>query len=284
MPELTRLAISADDDNADLLLALLAIHVPHGWEEQTLPTGEVECIVHSGHPGFCRELSELLQSSIPTIRIESTVIQEENWAEAWKEFFTPVEGGDLFLVLPPWMQQELAATSRIPIIIEPKTAFGTGHHATTALCLEVISFLLTHLRISPETRFLDLGTGSGILGIGCAKAGLTGEGLDIDLAAVDNAVENREINAVPASQFALARGGIEAATGTYDLILANILAAPLRDMAADIVAAMHERGILVLSGMLAIQADSVAEVYQALGLPQPQRFARDEWVALLFER
>ena len=296
MADLTRLEFTLpanlSAENPDLLPAFLALYVAHGWEEQSLPTGEVRCIVHSGHPGFCTELTRSVSAMLPDVRIVSSQVEEENWAEAWKEFFTPVTGGEHFLVLAPWMREERAKTQRIPVIIEPKTAFGTGHHATTSLCLDALSALFAEGRVTPQSRFLDLGTGSGILGIAAALLGLSGEGLDIDIAAVDNAAENRELNAVPEARFTVQLGGAEKANGPYDFIMANILAGPLREMAPQIVAALasHDsldkgqgnKGILVLSGILDIQADAVEAAYTALGLPKPTRSFRGEWVCLTF--
>ena len=290
MAELTRLEFTLPArlaaENPDLLPAFLALHVPHGWEEQSLPTGEVRCIVHSGHHGFCTELVNTVSAVLPGVRVDAGTVEEENWAEAWKEFFTPVPGGAHFLVLAPWMEEERRATDRIPVLIEPKTAFGTGHHATTSLCLDALSTLFSQGKIDKDTRFLDLGTGSGILGIAAALLGLSGEGLDIDMAAVDNAVENRELNRVSRQMFPVAPGGVEKASGPYDLVLANILAGPLREMAPQVAAALDkgdgERGILVLSGILDIQADAVEAAYVSRGLPKPERATRGEWVCLLF--
>ncbi len=292
MPELTRLEIMLPPDHgepdADLLLALLALHVPHGWEERSLPTGEMQCIVHSGHPGFVAELTHTLAEKLPGASVTATAVREQNWAEAWKEFFTPVEGGSHFLVLAPWMEEEKARTSRIPIFIEPKMAFGTGHHATTSLCLDALSDLVSHAVVRPGDRFLDLGTGSGILGIAAAKLGLTGLGLDIDRTAVDNALENRALNGLSEEQFALDVGSVDATRHKYSLIMANILAVPLKDMAGQIVDRLREPqggapSALVLSGMLDIQADGVADVYMELGLGTPRKFLRGEWAALVFK-
>ena len=274
------------DEDLAKLLALLAKHVFHGWEEESLPTGELRCVVYFTHERFSDELHEALATGLPGLQLARESVEEENWVESWKEFFTPVEGGSHFLVLAPWMEKERAATTRIPIIIEPKAAFGTGHHSTTALCLDAISLLAAEGRIRSGMRFLDLGTGSGILAIACAKLGLTGDGLDIDLASVDNAQENRGKNNVPEADIAVRRGSVEEAAGPYDIILANILAAPLKDMAPQIAAlpGAHAGGrpVLVLSGMLDIQADAVEKVYCDLGYAPARRLSRGEWVALIF--
>jgi ribosomal protein L11 methyltransferase len=288
MSQLTRLDITLppghSEEDAELLQAQLALRVSHGWEETSLPTGEFRCRVHFAIPEVCEDLRRAVAELLPAASLELSQVEDKNWMEAWKQFFTPVQAGD-FLVLAPWMTDELAAASRIPIIIEPKTAFGTGHHATTALCLRAISLLHSEGRLRSGMRFLDLGTGSGILGIACAKLGLTGQGLDIDPPAIANSLENRAINGVAEDAFTLALGSVEQAKGPYDIVLANILAGPLRDMAgqiADLPGNGGSRPLLVLSGLLDIQADSVEAAYAAEGLPKPRRLADGEWMALIF--
>ncbi|MDR2161467.1 MAG: 50S ribosomal protein L11 methyltransferase [Desulfovibrio sp.] len=265
----------------DLVCAHLALHAPHGWEEQTPEGGGTRYIIHSGRPNFCSDLARGLAGLFPTLVFQEETVKEENWQEAWKEFFTPVEAGR-FLVLPPWMR-ELDTAGRIPIVIEPKTAFGTGHHASTALCLEALSRLFVDGRISAGMRFLDLGTGTGILGIAAALLGLNGQGLDIDPVAVDNAIENGKGNGLSSARFLVEMGGLDAARGPCRLILANILAGPLIDLAPGLSALLSPQGgALILSGILETQAEAVARAYTACGLPRPFRLAREEWTALIF--
>ncbi|MCL1939755.1 MAG: 50S ribosomal protein L11 methyltransferase [Desulfovibrionaceae bacterium] len=271
-------------EDADKLLALLALHVSHGWEERSLPTGEFVCTVYSTVPESAQALQDIVVRSLPSASVQVTAEEEKDWAEAWKAFFTPVEGGEHFLVLAPWMTSEREQTKRIPIIIEPKTAFGTGHHETTALCLAAISSMYTEGVIRAGMRFLDLGTGSGILGLACAKLGLSGEGLDIDLPAVENALENRAANAIDPADFVVRLGGVEEASGPYDFIVANILAAPLREMAPAIAALPggDKRPALVLSGLLEVQADAVEAAYIEQGYAKARRIIRGEWAGLVF--
>lgn len=282
MALLTRIGVTVDAENEDMLSAFLAINVAHGWEETPLAHGGVLCTVHMTHKAAAGELTQQLRARFPDARLDVVLVEEEDWVEAWKEFFTPVKGGEHFYVLAPWMQQELASTQRIPIFIEPKTAFGTGHHGTTSLCLDTVSSLYSTGKIKKGDSFLDLGTGSGILGIAAAKLGLLGEGVDIDLVAIENALENRALNGVSPEQFILKRGGVEVASKKYQLILANILAGTLMDMAPDIFSLLAPGGWLVLSGILEIQADAVEVVYTDLGLPAPQRRIRGEWASLEF--
>lgn len=283
MSELNRLEILAKPDDVELLGAALALNVSHGWEEVEGPDGSLLALVHSKSPEYCRELSAKLHELCPAWQCSISVVPEEDWVTSWKEFFTPVEAGSRFLVLAPWMEKEKAATARTVVIIEPKTAFGTGHHATTALCLAALSDLADSGILKAGWRFLDLGTGSGILGIGAAKLGLTGLGVDVDLQAVENAVENRALNGVTPEAFVVQRGSLEAAgSESFELILANILAEPLINLAHPLVKKLKPGAPLVLSGILAAQAETVSAAYQAAGLGKPRINQKDEWVSLVW--
>ncbi len=281
MSELTRLCITVEDEQTDRLLALLSLSVTHGWEEQTLGTGETRCIVHSGHSGFCRELADSINSLIPEAEISLEQVEELDWVETWKEFFTPVACGRHFLVLPPWSADFGDSEDRIKVLIEPRQAFGTGHHASTALCLQGLSELYERGLLKTDGSFADIGTGSGILGLAAAKLGLKGVGLDIDIQAVDNAVENRALNNISEDAFAIALGGPDKAEGPYDLIFANILAEPLKNMAKDITALLKDGGFIILSGFLNIQAQNVAAAYEEHGLSVFAEISREDWVALV---
>ena len=280
MKTIHRLEIVVAESDYDCATGLLALEVPFGWEEQSLPTGETRFRVHCEQKDFLERLQQLLKQTVPAAESALSELEETDWLAAWR----PVCCGNHFVVLPPWLADTQDFPGRTPILIEPKSAFGTGHHATTALCLRVVSDLLEAGRLQQGQHFLDLGTGSGVLGIGCCKFGLTGEGLDIDPLAVDNAVENRALNAIAPENFTVAEGSIDAVAGKqFDLVLANILARPLTEMAADIVRACRPGGCLVLSGLLEIQADGVTAAYRAQGLPEPRRIIDGEWAALVWD-
>lgn len=284
MKTIHRLEIVVAESDYDCATGLLALEVPFGWEEQSLPTGETRFRIHCEQKDFLERLQRLLKQTVPAAESALSELEETDWLAAWRQFFTPVCCGKHFVVLPPWLADTPDFPRRTPILIEPKSAFGTGHHATTALCLRVVSDLLEAGRLQEGQQFLDLGTGSGVLGIGCCKFGLTGEGLDIDPLAVDNALENRALNAIAPESFTVAEGSIGTVAGKqFDLVLANILARPLTEMAADIVRACRSGGCLVLSGLLEIQADGVTAAYRAQGLPEPRRIIDGEWAALVWD-
>jgi len=282
MEHLIKLDITVPEEMQDLATVALVSKLQYGWEEETLPTGDIRYRVYVENPAFCEEFLAELRTFVPDAQVERDEVENQNWAMAWREFFTPVKVGNLFMVIAPWMT-EVDLEGRIPIVIEPKSAFGTGHHPTTALCLGCVSKLAEEGRIREGMNFFDIGTGSGILGIGCAKLGLKGLGVDIDTLAVENSEENREINGVT-PLFDVAKGSADYTDDTFDVVLANILAQPLKDLASDIIARVAAGGCLVLSGLLATQADSVEEVYVAQGLPAARREIEGEWAALIWER
>lgn len=280
---LFRLEIVAEEEDFDRVSGLLSLGAPFGWEEESLAGGETRFVIHCESGEHLRRLRDEVHAAAPQALATLEAVERQDWLAAWRQFFTPVLCGSRFVVLPPWLAGEERYPGRIPILIEPKSAFGTGHHATTALCLGVVSDLLDAGRVGAGQSFLDLGTGSGILGIGCARSGLRGLGLDIDPLAVDNARENRALNGVPAAEFEIAEGSVaEAAGRSFDLVLANILARPLMEMAEELAAARAAGGSLVLSGILESQADAVEAAYQAQGLPAARRTINGEWCALVW--
>ena len=182
MKTIHRLEIVVAESDYDCATGLLALEVPFGWEEQSLPTGETRFRVHCEQKDFLERLQQLLKQTVPAAESALSELEETDWLAAWRQFFTPVCCGNHFVVLPPWLADTQDFPGRTPILIEPKSAFGTGHHATTALCLRVVSDLLEAGRLQHGQHFLDLGTGSGVLGIGC-KRGTSAEALEAAFAA-----------------------------------------------------------------------------------------------------
>lgn len=276
---LKRIDISLPTDQAEDLAGYLFTRARHGWEEDERPDGSTLVRVHFENATLAEEVVADVAARWPEATVTAEEVENKNWAAAWRDFFTPVLVGETFEILPPWLA-EYADPDKATIIIDPGMAFGTGHHPTTAMCLRVAARLIEDGRLRPGLRFLDLGTGSGVLGIGCALKGLAGVGLDIDPQAVDCAEENIEFNRVE-GRFSVAVGSIEAAgTERFDLVMANILAEPLMELADEIIVRVAPGGCLILSGILAIQADRVAEAYMARGLPRPERLDDGEWSAL----
>jgi ribosomal protein L11 methyltransferase len=209
-------------------------------------------------------------------------IAERNWNEAWHEFFKPIEIAGELTVVPSWLAG--AAETR-EIVIHPAMAFGTGHHATTRLCLEALVDLHKSGITSGYENFLDLGTGSGILAIAAADIGLSGIGLDIDPVAVQNAGLNAGTNSC-GGRFLPAAGGLEALAenAKFDLVMANILSGPLIEMSAELSGKLRPGGAMILSGILAEQSGEVEAAYSSLGLHGPEKKNEGEWTALIYRK
>ena len=159
-------------------------------------------------------------------------------------------------------------------------AFGTGLHPTTALCLEALE---EAVQIAAPDAVLDVGTGSGVLALGALMMGVPRAlGIDIDDEALRVAAENARINALD-ERLQLTRGGPETVTGTWPLVLANVLAAPLIEMAPALVRRVGHHGQLVLSGIPASVEPDVDHAYRRLGMRRVRVTSRAGWVALVLQ-
>lgn len=268
----------------------LAANSLQGWEELTAPATRDLTFRFYLEPEspLAGSLKDQVAARWPMAAVSMESMEQQDWSAAWKEFFTPIDIGGRFEIVPPWLADS-DHHGLEPIIIEPKMAFGTGHHATTALCLEGITKLVESGRLAKGAKFLDLGTGSGILAIGLAKLGCSGVAVDIDPQAIFCAAENLALNGLPASgtpgaPIQLAVGGLESLHPelTFDCIVANILAQPLIDMAPYLLKHLKPGGALILSGILTTQADGVARAYVMQGLPEPARKDDGEWTGLFW--
>ena len=207
-------------------------------------------------------------------------IAEANWAEAWKAHFSPIAVGAGFWIIPAWVDPAdvpAAAGGRV-IRLDPGMAFGTGLHPTTQLCLAALEAC-----VRPGAAVLDVGTGSGILAIGAAGLGAANVvGIDIDAKAVEIAAANAALNG---ARLQLRAGTIEAAgDAVFDVVVANILAGTLIDLAGPLAARVRPGGRLIGSGILADQAPGVAAAFAAAGLVPSGEELSGDWVAITAER
>ncbi|MGD1993571.1 MAG: 50S ribosomal protein L11 methyltransferase [Anaerolineae bacterium] len=220
-------------------------------------------------------LSQILPIPEPTFRS----VEETNWEEIWKRHLQVLRIGERVVIRPSWLEH-LPQESEVVIELDPGMAFGTGLHPTTQLCLMALEE-----RIRPGARLLDLGTGSGILAIASAKLGAGSVlALDTDSDAVDVARRNASKNEV-LDRVEVACGSLAQADGTYDLVVVNILAQVIVDMAgrglADLLAS---DGALITAGILEGQVDDVQAALEAAGLAIAERRQIEDWVALVAER
>jgi ribosomal protein L11 methyltransferase len=198
---------------------------------------------------------------------------EEDWLATWREGIEAVRAGRVMIV-PSWLRSaHIAGDEEVTLDLDPGVAFGSGHHATTQLCL-----LALQAHLTPGARVLDVGCGTGVLAIAAALLGAGEvEGDDVDADAVHATLVNARANEVVID----ARlGGVEVASGSADLVLANLLTPTLHALAGPLVAAVRPGGILIASGVATERADGVAEALIAAGATLIDRADDDGWAAL----
>jgi len=197
-------------------------------------------------------------------------IDEEDWANAWKEHFHPLKVGRV-VIKPSW-RDWTPAPDELVVELDPGMAFGTGQHPTTRLTLAALQD-----RVRPGTSVLDLGTGSGILAIAAAKLGATVTALDIGEVAVDVARRNVRENGL-SDRIRVDRGSIDAVRGCrFRLILANIIASVLIDLARDLADALETDGLLLASGIIEERAGPVREAFVGAGLAIEDEVSDGDW-------
>ncbi len=215
--------------------------------------------------------------------ISASETEDKDWINNWKEFFHQFYV-DNFLVVPSWEEIPDDAGDKIVLHIDPGTAFGTGMHETTQLCLRQLNKY-----VSKGCSILDIGTGSGILSIAALKLGaVSALGTDLDPCTVSAVKENKESNNIPDEDFSLILGNIidddetKAAAGyeKYDIITANILADVLVPLAPEAIRHLKKGGIMITSGILDIKEDAVAEAMRLAGFEIIEITRQKEWVSV----
>jgi len=268
---------AADEADAERIAASLEPLVPAVSTSEVTPGGKwrVEGFAEAPPDQASLALLEVLGGRILVERLP-----ERDWLQENQASFPPLRAGRFFvfgshITRPP-------PSGSWPILVDATTAFGTGEHATTRGCL----LALQHLR---PRRVLDMGTGTGILAVGAARAGARRVlAADIDPQSVRVAQVNLRRNGVAARVAAFASDGYRdrriARAAPFDLILANILARPLVRMAPDLARSLAPRGIAVLSGLLARQEKFVLAAHRAQKLRFLRRIAIDGWHTLVLQK
>ncbi len=228
----------------------------------------------------CKTLEAALLQLRITAGIDNRVaysrIDEQDWAEAWKEYFWPEKVTDTIVVKPSWREYP-AGPDEIILEIDPGMAFGTGTHPTTALCIRMIQ---TYLK--PGDIFMDVGTGSGILMIAAAKMGAeTVCGVDNDEVAVSVAEKNLLVNRIDRNQFVLSSGNlVDGVDRTFNVVAVNILAEVILDLLADVTAVLKENGVFICSGIITSKKEAIISGLHENGFAVLAVMDKEEWVAI----
>jgi ribosomal protein L11 methyltransferase len=213
---------------------------------------------------------------------------EEDWANAWKAHYYTHRIGERVTVRPPWHESE-PEPDQVMIVLDPGMAFGTGLHPSTRLCVLALEQELQagDRVLDVGNRVLDVGTGSGILAIAAAKLGAARiDAVDIEPVAVRSTRENAERNGV-GGQIQVELGSVgpgEPFQGTYDLVLANIIARILIDLAPHLMAAVAPGGTLVLSGIISMREPAVRRAFDATGLVFDRQLQIEDWLVMIYRR
>lgn len=242
---------------------------------------------HESPESLCEKIREKLMTvvdiypALAEVRVSGHSLEGQDWANEWKQHFPPFRVGDRLVICPSWTDWQKEAAETV-LTLDPGQAFGTGTHATTSLCLDAVA---EHFASStPPQRVLDVGTGSGILAM--AAAALGAEQVlanDIDQTACDVAQANVNGNHLD-QHITVTNSPLEELAGTYDLVLANILAGENLRLANELVKHLQPGGRLVLSGILIEQEQQVLDGFARQPLSLLKTSHRDEWTCIVYQR
>jgi ribosomal protein L11 methyltransferase len=296
---LIRLAIRVRREKAELVLAELLELAPSGVEEVAVDDGAIEYAVY-GSAGELPALPAVRAAAGDALVDVSSAEIADDWPERWRSYHRPAVVAERLTVRPPW---EPAGTTPLEVVIDPGRAFGTGAHATTRLCLELLleegrpgslleegrpGSLLEQgrpgslLEQGRPGSLLDLGCGSGVLAITAARLGFAPVlAVDNDPAAVAATGANAALNGVDIEVRSL---DLRSERTPYaDTIAANLLAPLLERWARDLTGSLQTPRRVIAGGLLIGEADSVAGAFAAAGLRETRRREQGDWVALALE-
>ena len=257
--------------------------VPHGMiDEELLEKDRESVLIHiyikpESNPVEVKAfLDERLDSEGISHEIELVLKEEDEWLNNWRQYYQPIEVGENLLIQPVF-RDEVKDTNRTVIKIEPGLAFGTGNHESTRLCLEAVEKYT-----QKGMRVLDVGCGSGILGIASVLLGAEEAfGADIDATAVRIALENAELNGVVGKFTAECGDLTQHAEGKYNLVLANIVADVIINLTDNIKTYMAEDATFVMSGIIDTREQDVLAALDKNGFDIIERKPENGWVCLV---
>ncbi len=236
-----------------------------------------------------RQLAEMdKDGSFGSLRLALSDMDEEDWANNWKQYFKPLSIGDSILVLPEWEKQPAGTENRTVFVINPGMSFGTGSHHTTRLCLERLEQY-----IRPGMEVLDLGCGSGILSAVALLLGAqSATAVDIDPNAAHIARENARRNGIADERYRIFAGNVledaelvqTISDRHYDLIMSNILADLIIALAQTVAPILKECGIYITSGIITERGDEVLAAYDKTPLALQHTAQSGDWLALDYQK
>lgn len=302
----TELCLTVDAADTDRAAAIAGMAVPYGIyiedyrdlerdareiahidliDEELLSRDRTHSRIHlyvsaAAAPGEAEAfIAERLRAEKIDFSLDTSTINEQDWANNWKAFFKPLPIGERLLICPTW-EQAGETEGRQVLSIDPGMAFGTGGHETTRLVLEAMEPLIDGATV------LDVGCGSGILAIAALLLGAKcATGVDIDPMAVQTARENAVLNGLEPPRCVFEQGNLaDRIHGQFDLIAANIVADAIIALSPDIPSLLAPNGRYIVSGIIDTREQDVLPVLDACGFDIEQRFALHGWVCLVLRK
>lgn len=227
---------------------------------------------------------EFKETDLGRLKIETRILNDEDWANNWKQYFKPFTVSDKIIIKPSWEELTESSDGKTVLEIDPGMSFGTGQHHTTRLCIEQ---LVKHMKAGTEV--LDMGCGSGILSIASILLGADkATGVDIDENAVRTAKENAALNNIYEDRFTVYCGdvtgdeGLQNAIGCnrYDMIAVNIIAQIIMGMSFTFPKFLKKGGLVIASGIIKKYVNDVVEDFKALGFEILEINNSEEWVSI----
>lgn len=208
--------------------------------------------------------------------IDTDICRNSDWENNWKKYFKPIPVGEKLLIRPIW-EDEFISDGRAVLNLEPGLAFGSGTHETTRLCLTALEKYIT-----PETRMLDVGCGSGILSVAALLLGAqSAVGVDIDPLAVKTAAENGERNGFGPDKYTLYHGNLtDKISGKFDVVAANIVADAIIMLSSQIGQFLEDDGVYIVSGIIDIREPEVVAALDECGFEIVKRNEDGGWLCL----
>ena len=224
-------------------------------------------------------LKERLAAEGVPFEVGSVGVDDSDWNENWKKYFHTIEIGEKLAVVPSWEKYD-NPDGRTVLKIDPGAAFGTGTHATTSLCLELLQNY-----IKSDTKMLDIGCGSGILALASILLGAESAiGVDIDAQSVKTAKENAEINNITEKSQFIVGDLAEKVSGKFDVVCANIVADVIIRLLPDAAAFMEEDAVLIISGIIDIRKEDVLASVAQNGFNVVDERYKDNWCAFVIKK
>ncbi len=305
MNEWTEISLTVSQNDADTAAAIAQLFASGGLyiedysdlEEQVMAIARIDLIEESlrSAPKDCVTIHLYISPDDDAAQVVSALVgrlngagvrhsfaqkgvHAEDWENAWKQYYHTIEIGRRLAIVPGW--EQYTGQGRTVLKMDPGMAFGTGTHETTSLCLGVLDAL-----VQGGERVLDIGTGSGILGIAAILLGAQDAlGIDIDAMAVRTAGENAQRNGVQNSFTATVGELAQKASGKYEIITANIVADAIIRLAPSVPPLLAGGGKFIASGIIEERCDEVEQALQRAGMCVLQKLCERGWVALVCEK